>query len=105
MTTAILREQDPVAALAPLLGPRVGLRASLSVLAVAAPFALRMPPSGTVLVTFTAGEDPQWNVEAMEGLGFDVGSLSLARKSREWAGVDHAAFVGTLADSAAGRPP
>ena len=50
----ILRERDPVEHFAPLLGPRVGLRARRPVAAaMRVPFTFKMPPSGTILVKVT----------------------------------------------------
>lgn len=58
----ILREPDPAELLAPLLGPRVGLRMRRPLArAMAAPFAFRMPSSGGEWVTFAAGKEPEWN--------------------------------------------
>lgn len=75
----ILRERDPVEHFAPLLGPRVGLRARRPVeAALCAPFTFTMPPSGTILVTFIAGEEPRWNVEALCGMG--VNALKYTQK-------------------------
>lgn len=66
----IRRARDPVDHFAPLLGARVGLRARRPIeSARRAPFTFTMPPSGTILVTFTAGKEPEWNVAALCGMG------------------------------------
>lgn len=97
-----LCERDPVAVLAPLLGPRLGLRARRPVLAaLAAPFAFRMPASGTVLVTFTAGEEPAWNAQALEGMGLLAveayrGAVEVTLLAEQ---------MDRLRDSSAERPP
>jgi len=53
-----------------LLGPRMGLRSRRRLAAQQrAAFVLRMPANGTLLVTFTTGREPAWNVEALEGMG------------------------------------
>jgi hypothetical protein len=79
----ILRERNPVERFAPLLGPRVGLRARRPLAAaLRAPFAFTMPASGG-LVTFTAGKEPRWNVEALRGMGIEVPDFDADRTS--WA--------------------
>lgn len=80
----ILRERDPVEHFAPLLGPRVGLRARRPVeAALCAPFTFTMPPSGTILVkvTLAPGAEPVWNVEALCEMGVDVEALTAQSSS------------------------
>lgn len=94
MTMAILRERDPMALMAPLLGPCVGLRARRPLLA-----ALTAPSA------FTVSREPEWIVQAPEGMGFNVRALVVACKVREWAQADHTAFVKRTAESPAEWPP
>lgn len=80
----ILRERDPVEHFAPLLGPRVGLRARRPVAAaMRVPFTFKMPPSGTILVkvTLAPGAEPVWNVEALCEMGVDVEALTAQSSS------------------------
>jgi hypothetical protein len=85
MHTPAHRAPDPVAHLASLLGPWVGLRMRRPIaVALRASFTVTMPSSGAVIVR--RAQDEQWSVEPFR-------PLAMAHAARRWSETDHRAFV------------